>query len=456
MARGLQRHVATIELPPKSTIVESQEPVAVVLPTQSSTAIVKASAESQCASYSPGFASTQAPAPTSNPQGQRINITVPPGKPSQPLQGKSSTLAGVRVGESQAESAPREVAASPAREFREIPPPMSVLTALAQARNNTQIPDGALVMQDMDVTICNSESVAEMFRCLQAENAASILSISDGLKCHFRYRRQWNGDLILWIEPYMLGDTAAFSGGHFFLKGWVQRNLGFGVVQPSFYRNEIYSHLNFTQAATAPTRVHDGMSPINSDTGNGISSARNIDGATDNTEQNVNGVLIVRGAFLEIVPCSRAALKNLAYSFVIDSSKEKVEQGLRCSFSLNESKGSNKTGGTELDLAVRRPVSTEDKDFEKATRFLRAWALRAMQNTPCKPSTFLVCPEGLFILGKSPPVIPANDVSEKRSGDRENTRSSFNASDLDLLLSEETAKVCPSLFVKSNLSTDWV
>jgi hypothetical protein len=337
---------------------------------------------------------------------------------------------------------------------------MSVLTALARARNSTQIPDGAVVMQNMDVTICNSESVAQMFRCLQAENAASISSISDGLKCHFRYRRQWNGDLMLWIEPYILGDTAAFSGGHFFLKGWVQRNLGFGVVQPSFYRNEIYSHHNFKQAAmataTASTRVHDGMSPTNPDTRSGVSSARNVDGATDNTEQNVNGVLIVRGAFLEIVPCSRAALKNLAYSFVIDSSKEKVEQRLRCSFSLSESQGPNKTGETELDLAVRRPVSTEDKEFEKATRFLRAWALRAMQNTPCKPSTFLVCPEGLFIIGKSPPGIPANGVSEKRSGDRENTRSSFNASDLDLLLSEETAKVCLSLFVKPNLSTDWV
>jgi hypothetical protein len=128
------------------------------------------------------------------------------------------------------------------QEPQQVPAPVSVLTALAEARkNNPLLPNGVLVMQNMDLAICNnSDTVAQMHRCLLAENAASIISISDGLKCHFRYKRHWNGDLVLWIEPYTLGDTAAFSGGHFFLNGWVQRNLSFGVVQPSFYVSRVF------------------------------------------------------------------------------------------------------------------------------------------------------------------------------------------------------------------------
>jgi hypothetical protein len=423
-------------------MVRSEKSKAVPLRAQSSTTDVKGTVESRCTSYSPGFVSSQTLAPSLSPQ-RIINIKSSLEQSSQPLQNERSALAGVGVQESKTELAPREVFVSPARDSRDIPPPMSILTALAQARSNTQFPDGALVMQNMDVTICDSGSVAQMARCLQAENAASILSISDGLKCHFRYRRQWNGDLVLWIEPYMLGDTAAFSGGHLFLKGWVQRNLRFGVVQPSFYCNEIYSHPSFKEVtrAKASTQVHDGLSLIRSDIGNGMASVKVIDVDTENTKQSVNGALTVRGYCLETVPCSRAALKNLAYSFVIDSSKERVEQRLQCTFSLKESKESSNAEGVELDLAVVRPASTEDKQFERATRFLRAWALHAMRPTPCKPSEFLVCPEGLYILGKSPSVMPANNIPGKRSGDQENIRLGFNAADLDFMLSEETAKV---------------
>jgi hypothetical protein len=167
-------------------------------------------------------------------------------------------------------------------------------------------------------------------------------------------------------------------------------------------------------------------------------------GATDNTDQKFDAVLVIRGKFTENVPCSRAALKNLAFSFVIDSFKEKVEQRLGCTFFLQEPKGSNKIGGRELDLLVKPQLATENEGAEMATRFLRAWALLAMQSTPCKASTFLVSPEALYILGKSSSM-PANGVLGRHSGNPEKALSPYSTSDLDLMLSEETAKVCYSL-----------
>jgi hypothetical protein len=334
----------------------------------------------------------------------------------------------------------------------DFPPPASILTALMETRkNNPMLPNGVLVMQNMDVAICyNSDTVAQMYSCVQAENAASITSINDSLKCHFRCRRLWNGDLLLWVEPYTLGDTTAFSGGHLFLKGWVQRNLGFGVVQPSFYWNEIQNTASFKQAATTPIQAHDGGSPTKSDHKNGALSINNIlgaHGATGSTDQNYDAVLLIQGKYTENVRCSRAALKNLAFSFVVDSSKEKVEQKLGCTFTLQEPKGNSKSCGHELDLVVKRLPGTTNEQIQTATRFLRAWSLRAMQFTPCKASTFLICPEGSHILATLPSAstMPANEVLEKPSDVPENTHSIYKATDLDLLLSEETAKVCGGL-----------
>jgi hypothetical protein len=192
--------------------------------------------------------------------------------------------------------------------------------------------------------------------------------------------------------------------------------------------------------------VHHGVSPSKSDHRNGTLSIKNTPGATESTDQKVDALLVIRGKYTENMPCSRAALKNLAFSFIIDNSfKEKVEERLGCTFSLHESKGS-KTGGSELDLLVKRLSGTENEEADKATRFLRAWAFRAMESTPCKVSTFLDSPEGLHIIGKTSTVMPKNGISGKRSGGPEITQPSFNASDLDLLLNEEAAKVCHSLF----------
>jgi len=350
---------------------------------------------------------------------------------------------------------------SPTHGSEDFPPPASILAALMETRKkNPMLPNGVLVMQNMDVTICyNSDTVAQIYHCLLAENAASITSINNGLKCHFRCRRHWNGDLLLWVEPYTLGDTTAFSGGHLFLKGWVQRNLGFGVVQPSFYWNEIQNTASFKQAATTSTQAHDRVSPTKHNHGNSASSIKNVldaHGATDSTDQNVDAILVIQGKYTENMCCSCADLKNLAFSFVVDSSKEKVEQKLGCTFTLQEPTGNSKPCGRELKLVVKRLPGTSNEQIQKATRFLRAWSLRAMQFAPCKASTFLVCPEGLRILATlpSPSTMPANDVLEKPSGVPENTHSLYKDTDLDLLLSEETAKVCGGLPRQSRNITD--
>lgn len=476
-------NVATLKAPPKSPIVKSEKPKAVASPNPGSTGAAKApashrsaasvsmqpqplsgrpdvvqqspnqhpvrrspptqlptedahsqTAESRSASFSQNFASTRVPAPSSNPQCQKINTKLLPGDSySQPLHGH----------ESKGQTGSKEVSASPGPEFQEVAAPVSIMTALTQVRKNQPvIPDGAVVMQNMDSTICNRETVAHMFRCLQAEDAASITFISNSLKCHIRYQRSWNRDLLLWIETFTHGDTAAFSAGHLFLKGWVQRNLGFGVVQPYFYWTEIQNTASFKHAAPAPFRTSNAMSPMKANAEKTSLSAENLDTSPDYLDQAGDAMLVIRGDYVQNVPCSRAALKNLAFSFVIDSSKEKVEQRLRCTFFLNESKGPNKIDGQELDLVVKPLWATEKEEFEKATQFLRAWALRAFQSTPCKASTFLLCPEGLHILSKSLSALLANSVPGKPSGDPGKSPSPFNVSDLDLMLSEETAKVC--------------
>lgn len=490
IGQGTQRSTAAVKAPPKSPVVKTEASETAVLPPNPSEAAVapRASvasvstqtqlllgrpavqheppnlrpvtmapppqllasnvhshtAQPRLSPRSFGSSSTQNPASFSSFQGQENNIKSSYGQSDpQPRHSQGLTLASYQAQETKAQSAARELSASPTQESAEISAPLSIMTALAEARKNKpMLPDGVLVTQNMDVTVCNSETVVQMFRCLRAEDAAFITSISNGLKCHFRYKRNWNADLLLWVEPFTLGDTAAFSGGHLFLRGWVQRNLGFGVVQPSFYWHEIQSTASFKYVATAPAPISETVSPTKSKSGNITSSTENLDSSTNISDPKADAVLVIRGDYIENVPCSRAALKNLAFSFVVDSSKEKVEQRLRCTFSLVEAKGPEKTGERELDLVVKRLLGTEKGEFEKATRFLRAWALRAIQSMPYKASVFLVSPEGLHILGQSPPpVMPANGAPGKRLDDPENTRSPYSALDLDLMLSEETAKV---------------
>lgn len=424
-------------------------PIAMAPPPQlSSSNVPSHTIESWPSSHPRRTTSLQASAQSPCFQGQKIDVTTLSTQSYlQPSQNQGLPMVSCPPQEIKAQSS--FTGSSPTHGSEDFPPPASVLAALmATRKNNPMLPNGVLVMQNMDVAICyNSDTVAQTYHCLQAENAASITSINDGLKCHIRCRRHWNGDLLLWVEPYTLGDTTAFSGGHLFLKGWVQRNLGFGVVQPSFYWNEIQNTASFKQAATTPIRAPDKVYPTKSDHGNGTSSIENVldaHGATDSTDQKFDAVLVIQDKYNENVRCSRAALKNLAFSFVVDSSKEKVEQKLGCTFTLQEPKGSSKSCGRELDLVVKRLPGTSNEQIQKATRFLRAWSLRAMQFAPCKASTFMVCPEGLRILATlpSPSTMLENDVSEKPSGVPENTHSLYKDTDLDLLLSEETAKVC--------------
>jgi len=191
--------------------------------------------EPRNASHSSESASTRRLMQSLGPNEQGTNIHFTSAQISlQPPQSKTSTAIGARLQSANTENASKELLEPTVKVSHEIVAPVSIMTALMDLRRGNSIPDGAVVMQNMDSTICKTENVTQMARYLLAESAASITSISNGLKCHFRYKQIWNGDLILWVEPYSLGDTVAFSGGHLFLKGWVQRNWSFGVVKPSF------------------------------------------------------------------------------------------------------------------------------------------------------------------------------------------------------------------------------
>ena len=191
--------------------------------------------EPQSTPYSSSSASARPPMPPPGPKNQGSDIYFTSGQVSlQPPQGKNITLSGTPLQDVNAENTTKELFAPTAKVAYEISVPVSIMNALAAARTGNLIPDGAVVMQNMDSTICQTENVALMTGYLLAESADSISSIGNGLKCHFRYKQNWNRDLILWVEPFSLGDAVAFSGGHLFLKGWVQRNLSFGVVKPSF------------------------------------------------------------------------------------------------------------------------------------------------------------------------------------------------------------------------------
>jgi len=325
-----------------------------------------------------------------------------------------------------------------------------MLVALGEMRMTKQIPEGAVVMQNMDATICNRESVAQMFQCMRSEDPASIDSISNGLKCYFRYRRPPNGDLLLWVEPFTPEDSSAFAGGHLFLRGWVQRNLGFGIVPPSHYFDEIRNTTSFKQVALTTMPKFDAVPPTKSDKESERLSAMKLDNAKDTWGQKAeasvrDAVLVIRGDCVAKMFCSRAALKNLAFSFVIDSCRDNVEQRLRCTFSLTEPKEGNKHDHIGLELVVK-PLWDNDKEhLGMATRFARAWVFHAIQQTPCKASAFLASAEGVHTVSKSFSATPASNKSGKPLGEPEKLqerKSLFNASDLDRMLVEETAKVC--------------
>jgi hypothetical protein len=163
---------------------------------------------------------------------------------------------------------------------------------------------------------------------------------------------------------------------------------------------------------------------------------------------------MIRGNISENVSCSRADLKNLTFSFVIDSCKDKVEERLQCTFSLTEPEAYNKHCGRGLELIVK-PFWGKGKDiWQRATQFVRAWALYAFQSTPCKASAFLASPEGLHILSKPSASLANTEVGNKYSGPgkrQEQCESPFNAFDLDVMLAEEAAKV-RQIFVFSFIS----
>jgi hypothetical protein len=444
-----------VKAPRKSPLANSEESYAVILPPLPSAAIIKeltpppsvasVSAQRQCLLGQPaaqlqalkvrpvvklsppqptasgihyrtvdfhltsqGSPSTPTRGPSPNLRDQKQDVG-PPALHSYPLAPQSQTRASYQAQDTKPQSALIKGFTPPAQDLQEKTAPVSVLTALSEARKNKpMLPDGVLVIQNEEVTICsNSYMVAQMLQYLHAENAASTSSINNGLACYIRFKRNWNGDLLLWVEPFAPGDTTAFSRGHCFLKGWVQRNLCFGVVQPSFYWKEIQNHPGFRQAAATPSAMPASESPVKYESRNSALSTAAPEGAGGSSDQKADAVLIIRG----------------------------VEQRLRCQFSLNETKRSNQTGGSELELVVKRHLGTDNEGFEKATLFLRAWALHAMQSVPCKASSFLVSLEGVHILGKSLPATMTIAVSGKRG-------SLYSASDLDLLLSEEKAKVC--------------
>jgi hypothetical protein len=327
-------------------------------------------------------------------------------------------------------------------------PPLSILVALGEMRNTRQIPEGAIVMQNTDATICNKEVVAQILQCLHSESRSSIDSISKSLKCHFRYRGRSNGDLLLWIDPFTPDDSSNFAGGHLFIQGWVQRNLGFGIVSPSFYFNEIQNTTCFKQAATTPALTKF-------DKENGMLPALKPDSTKEILGQKANesardAIFVIRGDCVEIFSCSYAVLKNLAFSFVIDGCKDKVEQRLRCTFTLTESEEGNKFDGRGLELMVKPLWSNDKESLGKATRFARVWALHAIQPTPCKASTFLESAESLRILGKSCSATVPSSESGKRLGDPDKLREQKSPfiSDLDRMLVEETAKVCYTLYTQ--------
>jgi hypothetical protein len=325
-------------------------------------------------------------------------------------------------------------------------PPLGILVALGEMRNTNQISEGAIVMQNMDATICNREVVAQMLQCLHSESPTSIDSISKGLKCHFRYRGRLNGDLLLWIVPFTPDDSSAFAGGQLFIQGWVQRNLGFGIVSPSFYFNEIQNTTCFKQVAMAPTK---------SDKENGMLSALKPDSAKEILGQKADesardAIFVIRGDCVEILSCSYAALKNLGFSFIIDGCKDKLEQRLRCTFSLTESEEGNKFDGRGLELLVKPLWSNDKESLGKATRFARAWALHAIQPRPCKASTFLETAESSRILDKLCSATVASSESGKRLGDPNKPREQKSPfiSDLDGMLIEETAKVRYTFYIQ--------
>jgi hypothetical protein len=123
--------------------------------------------------------------------------------------------------------------------------------------------------------------------------------------------------------------------------------------------------------------MSDAVPPTKSDKGSEILPAMKLDNAKDTWGQNAeasvrDAVLVIRGGCVVNMSCSRAALKNLAFSFVIDTCRDKVEQRLRCTFSLTEPKEGNKHDDIGLELVVK-PLRGNDKEhLGMATRFARA------------------------------------------------------------------------------------
>lgn len=175
------------------------------------------------------------------------------------------------------------------------------------------------------------------------------------------------------------------------------------------------------------------VSSATSDSGNGELRAVTVDSTSQTQCQNEDGaVVVLKGSFVDSISCSPAALKNLAFS-LLDSGSNEVEQRLRCSFSVVLPEA-EKLESQRLDLVVERNVGTEKSEFEKATKFVRAWALQAIQPTPCKLSSFLSSPKGISILGRLSPVLPEKGIQVRRSGDPERNS-------LDQMINEEKARV---------------
>jgi len=141
--------------------------------------------------------------------------------------------------------------------------PGDILAKLALIRNvNPQIPVGAIVMQNLEWTVCGSPTVKLLFDCSQSETIENVVKLGDDLKAELHFELS-KGDLIMWSEPLLPGDVKSKSSADLFLKSWLERVLEFGIVQPSFYWKEMRNTMKFLSeddASEAETEIITGAS----------------------------------------------------------------------------------------------------------------------------------------------------------------------------------------------------
>jgi hypothetical protein len=98
----------------------------------------------------------------------------------------------------------------------------AVFIELAYAKGHSGLSAGTITNQNTEIRITDRGMILDMLTTFERDDAKAKSDVEYILNSCLRCRERPSGDLLLTIEPFKVGDDAAYKAALRFLLGWVR------------------------------------------------------------------------------------------------------------------------------------------------------------------------------------------------------------------------------------------